>query len=333
MRRRILESLWEKDRSFVELASICEVDHGKLGYHLRNMRSMVRRDSSSNGFQITEEGRAVHEFLAQALFNLHLAIHQVDSTKQQVEKHKSRFQTLFNLIPDPVSITDENGKILAANHAMEKLTGFKREELLGKDILRIGLLRAKSKAVVKQNLAKRMKGMLPAPYEVEALTKDGKELTLELKGTKIEYGGKPADLVLLRDISERKRMENQIKQQNEFLVNVLKRLTHPFYVVDANDYMIKIANPAATLGELSDKSTCYALTHRSDKPCGTARHPCPLEEIKKTKKSVTVEHIHYDKDGNARNVEVHAFPIFDSKGNVSQIIEYSIDITERKKMK
>jgi len=78
--------------------------------------------------------------------------------------------------------------------------------------------------------------------------------------------------------------------------------------------------------------TCYALTHRSSKPCGTREHPCPLEVVKKKKKPVIVEHIHYDKDGNLRNFEVHAYPIFDSNGNVVQMIEYCLDTTEHRQM-
>ena len=46
---------------------------------------------------------------------------------------------------------------------------------------------------------------------------------------------------------------------------------------------------------------------------------------------VTVEHEHYDREGNHRSVEIHAFPIFDSKGDVTQVAEYVSDITERKK--
>jgi signal transduction histidine kinase len=126
--------------------------------------------------------------------------------------------------------------------------------------------------------------------------------------------------------------EEKILQQSEFLKNVLESLTHPFYVIDANDYTIKIANPAARLGEIKGTATCYALTHRRNKPCGSPEHPCPLEMIKKTKKPVTVEHIHYDKDGSARNVEVHGFPVFDRAGNVVQVIEYCLDITERKEI-
>ncbi|MFH1883127.1 MAG: DUF3365 domain-containing protein, partial [Planctomycetota bacterium] len=133
-----------------------------------------------------------------------------------------------------------------------------------------------------------------------------------------------------KEIAERKKAEEQVRQQNEFLNNVLESLTHPFYVIDANDYTIKIANSALYRGKLPEKTTCYMLTHKRDKPCNGSDDPCPLEEIKKTKRPVVIEHVHYDKDGNTRNVEVHAYPILDDKGNVSEIIEYTLDITERK---
>jgi PAS domain-containing protein len=53
--------------------------------------------------------------------------------------------------------------------------------------------------------------------------------------------------------------------------------------------------------------------------------------VKETKKPTQVEHIHYDQDGRVKNVEIHAYPIFDSDGHVVEIIEYCLDITERKR--
>jgi PAS domain S-box-containing protein len=126
------------------------------------------------------------------------------------------------------------------------------------------------------------------------------------------------------------RSEQGIGDCEVRLDQVLESLPYPFYVIGVSDYRIKAANPAAQFGPLSSASTCYALTHNTDKPCGSAAHPCPIEEIRKTRRPVTVEHVHCDKDGNPRNVEVHAFPVFDNEGNVSQIIEYVLDITERK---
>jgi PAS domain S-box-containing protein len=109
----------------------------------------------------------------------------------------------------------------------------------------------------------------------------------------------------------------------------VESLTHPFYVIDANDYTIQLANAAARLGDLTEPATCHELTHRNSEPC-QEDHPCPLNIVKETKRPAVVEHIHYDKDGRRRNVEVHAFPILDAGGNVVQMIEYCLDITKRR---
>lgn len=69
-------------------------------------------------------------------------------------------------------------------------------------------------------------------------------------------------------------------------------LPNPFYVIDASDYTIKVANSAANFGHLQKDSNCYALTHKTARPCGSAEHPCPLEKIRETKRPVRVEHLH-----------------------------------------
>ncbi|MGD9054880.1 MAG: PAS domain S-box protein [Desulfobacterales bacterium] len=128
------------------------------------------------------------------------------------------------------------------------------------------------------------------------------------------------------------KAEAKLKNQFDFLNSVLESLSQPFYVVDANDYSIKLANSAALKRAASGKSTCHALTHKRDTPCDSSENPCPLEIIKKTKRPVQVEHVHFDEKGNPRNVEVHAHPILDEKGDVTQMIEYSFDITKRKQI-
>jgi light-regulated signal transduction histidine kinase (bacteriophytochrome) len=102
--------------------------------------------------------------------------------------------------------------------------------------------------------------------------------------------------------------------------------------LDAETYVIKMANSAARFEPLTPTTTCYALTHRRNCPCTEPEHACPLAMVKATGKPVTVEHVHYDREGNPRDCEVHGYPIFDEHGKVVQMIEYSLDITERKKM-
>jgi len=162
-------------------------------------------------------------------------------------------------------------------------------------------------------------------------------LRMAHEGLELQFRERAAQLEkmneeLRTEIAERRRAEERIVQQNTFLNHVLESLTHPFYVLDANDYTVKIANSAAAPKGLPPHTACYALTHRRSTPCDSTEHLCPLRAIKETKMPFTVEHVHYDRDGNPRNVEVHGYPIFDNEGNVAQIIEYSFDITERKTM-
>jgi PAS domain S-box-containing protein len=135
------------------------------------------------------------------------------------------------------------------------------------------------------------------------------------------------------DITNLRKLEKRIQRKTELLEKTVESLPHPLYVIDADDYKIKMANSATSVyGPISDDTTCYALTHKVDQPCQGREHTCPLQEVKEKKKPVILEHIHYDKDGNARIIEVHGYPVFDDEGNVIQMVEYAIDITERKRL-
>ena len=134
------------------------------------------------------------------------------------------------------------------------------------------------------------------------------------------------------DITERRTIERQIDEQRKLLENTLESLTHPFYVIDAEDFSIKVANSAALRLGKGGESTCHALTHRRDTPCDNQEHPCPMVEVKATSRPTVVEHIHFDENDQPRYVEVHGYPVFDPDGKVIQMIEYSLDITKRKEM-
>lgn len=126
------------------------------------------------------------------------------------------------------------------------------------------------------------------------------------------------------------------KDTIEFFLSILESLPHSFCVIDANDYTIKIANSEACPRDMELSAggiKCHSLTHGKDIPCDSADHICPINEIKRTGEPVVVEHIHYDKDHNPIYVEVHGYPVFDSSGNISEIIEYAINITDRKNAK
>ncbi len=131
--------------------------------------------------------------------------------EQQLEESRRHFETLFNFVADPVVIVSGKGKLLEVTDRVQEITGFKKEELVGKSFMKVKILTVKSKAIAIKNLAKRMMGMKIAPYEVEVLTKDGKKMPYEINAARIDYRGKPADMVVFRDITERKKIQEELQ--------------------------------------------------------------------------------------------------------------------------
>ena len=156
------------------------------------------------------------------------------------------------------------------------------------------------------------------------------ELIFDTHYTPIKDGEQISGIIgIATDITSYEKTESE----KVFLNNIIESLSNPFYVINAQDYSIEIANSAAReLGIGRGVSTCYALTHHREMPCDGLEHPCPLARVHSTKEPTVVQHLHYDKSGALRNMEVHGYPILDAQGEVIQMIEYSIDITERVRM-
>ena len=132
------------------------------------------------------------------------------------------------------------------------------------------------------------------------------------------------------EIVDRTRAEEKLLLQKEFLRSVIDSVNHPFYVIDIADRTITLANKISGIHNYPQGTTCYQLSHRQDRPCSDADHPCTIDRIMATGKSVVLEHVHYDPNGSRRFIEVHGHPVMDRKGKVVQVIEHCLDITFRK---
>ena len=251
------------------------------------------------------------------------------SIRYAIERKRAEgvFKTLA--ISSPIGIYIVQDRVFQlVSPQFQELVGYSEDELLGMESLIP--VHPEDRETVREKAIKMLKAGPSSPYEYRYISKSGQTKWVLETVASIQYRGRRATMGNFLDITERKQAEEKIQRQNEFLNDVLESITLPFYVVDTNDYTIKMANSATQAGDLSENPTCYAITHKRSKPCGSVEHLCPLEKIKETQKPIVVEHLHYDKDNIARYVEVHGYPIFDSEGNVTQMIEYCLDLTERK---
>ncbi|MBP7651957.1 PAS domain S-box protein [Candidatus Dependentiae bacterium] len=259
------------------------------------------------------------------------------------ENHDKFLQGIIDSLTSNIAVIDKTGTIITTNKSWN--TFFKSDKDPADSQIWIGinylevLKKAADNNVEYSNeaylgLKQVLEGSLPHFTMEYKFTPKKKERWYILNATplKCETGGVVIGHI---DITERKTNEHNIKSQNDFLRSILDSFTNPFYVVDAKTYTITMMNSAAQKKlhkKYSDKTNlkCYNVSHKSDKPCEMSELLCPVREINKTKKPVLVEHSHFDHSDHIRHTEIRAYPIFDEQGEVSQVIEYIIDITDRK---
>ncbi len=78
-----------------------------------------------------------------------------------------------------------------------------------------------------------------------------------------------------------------------------------------------------------DKLFCYEVIHGRSSPCDSVGEPCPVNEVFRTARPVTVHHEHRGGDNGDSLLEIYAFPIFDENGNVTEVAETIREVTKR----
>lgn len=114
-------------------------------------------------------------------------------------------------------------KVKFANAALAMITGYTGEELLNMNL--VDLIAPESRELVWQRYQARMAGEdVPSVYEAKVLHKDGIIKDIEISAGIINYNGKPADMGIIRDITDRKQGEKNretIHRINKLLLGEL----------------------------------------------------------------------------------------------------------------
>ncbi len=134
---------------------------------------------------------------------------------EELRESENLFRLLYERLADAVYITDFDGTILEANRAAEKQTGYSRDELIGKNIMRD--IAAEEPAVTYEKVNERLARGETVVFEEKKRRKDGSFYWTECAVVQFTYKGRPATLSVNRDITERKRLEEELRRRVEEL--------------------------------------------------------------------------------------------------------------------
>ena len=276
---------------------------------------------------------------------------ELESSRDKLMRAEHSFKALVNVIADPVVIVDKKGNFLEINDKVIELTGFSKDELLGKNFLKSDIVTTKSKTILIKKLTERMLGINVKPYEVEAKTKDGKSVHLEVNAEKIEHEGKEADLVLFHDITNRKKTEEKQEKYAEKLEKEVKERTRTLkekeekyrklvelapdsiMTCDTNG-IITSANTAATIMSGYSKKELIGKNFKELMDIKTPNIPKYKKMLKSNRAQkipVQFDITYHRKDGTTAFGEVR-FSKINENDTMTGIQAIMRDITERKHM-
>jgi two-component system sensor histidine kinase/response regulator len=243
--------------------------------------------------------------------------------ERAVRDSEKRFRTLFEQSIDAIMI-HENGKIKDVNdHACEML-GYSKDQLRTMTIMDFydDADRDKPKKRIGRNNR-------VLQFETQWLKADGTRIDVEISSNIIDFE-KRLTQALVRDITDRKRAEEKLRESEELYRTLVENIKLGINLIDG-DYTILMVNSVQSktfekpIHEIVGKK-CYQEFEKRDAVCP---HCLGAKALQTGKVQVTEREAVRD-DGSRFDVRIQAFPILGKEGRASRFIEVVEDITRRK---
>jgi len=159
--------------------------------------------------------------------------------EQELQRSEQMYKTLVNTSPDSVIMADLDGCITYASEQTLELHGYEHaEELLGKNALE--LIVGEDREQARKDLKRTLEEGVVRNVEYTFLRKDGSGFIGELNCALVRdvSGGPKAFIATVRDISERKRAEEELKRHRDQLQESTSRLKAAYKELESFSYSV-----------------------------------------------------------------------------------------------
>ncbi|MDY6934976.1 MAG: PAS domain S-box protein [Spirochaetota bacterium] len=270
-----------------------------------------------------------------------LAIHsiryniKISKIKKELEESDDRFLKLSDSIQDGIIIINDEGNITYWNPAATKIFGYTKEEVIGEDLhILLAHNRFHNDYIKGFNVFKNTgKGYAIAKIlELSAIRKDQTEFPIELSVSAVLLNDRWNAIGIVRDITERKRIEESLKNSEKRFRSLIEDGTDVIAIVNKDGY-ITYESPTAkqVMGyNPEDLINTHFLNriHPDDKRDAIKAYE---EILLNPKKPIKIEFRSKHKDGSWRIIELICKNLLDDPA-VSGIVANFRDITERRQI-
>lgn len=277
---------------------------------------MERNDGRAEG-NSDELGQAENALMAGELNEQMKAFDRLKMTQFSLDRAAD---AIFWIEPD--------ARLFYVNDTACRSLGYSREELLSMTVYDID---PDFQETVWAKSWERLRRQGSFTIESVHRAKDGRTFPVEIAANYLNYGGKECDCAFVRDITERKRAEEQIRISEQRYRALADNIGLGIAHVDIDHNIIMVNS---TVGRMLDRdpsefvgNKCYEMFDENRKTCSH----CPGDEALRTGKAAETETEGIRKDGSRFPVRLQAYPLFAEDGRPTGFIEVAEDITDRKR--
>ncbi len=152
--------------------------------------------------------------------------------EDKLRSSEERLKILFDYAPDAYYLNDLKGNFIDGNFAAEKLLGYKREELIGKNFLKLKLLSLNQLPAAAKLLVKNTIGQVTGPNEFVLTRKDRSKVSVEIITHPVKIKDQTLVLGIARDITERKQAENALRESEEKFRSIMENSADAIFITD-----------------------------------------------------------------------------------------------------
>jgi PAS domain S-box-containing protein len=263
-----------------------------------------------------------------------IQLHLADGKRadDSLRTSETRYRRLFEAARDGILILDaDTGKIVDVNPFMVELTGYSHEEFLGRHLWEIGPF--KDSAASKESFAKLQTEEYIRYEDLPLKTRDGRKVDVEFVSNVYLVDGQDVIQCNIRDITERKRAENALKESEHKLSSILESIRDVVWSLSWPDMRVIFLSPSAEhlygrpVRDFVHRPTLWQeVVHPEDAPATEAAFR-KLQDAGKAERECRV----IRPDGTIVWISDRSWMVFDQSGQPVRVDGVATDITERKR--
>ncbi|MCX9083466.1 MAG: PAS domain S-box protein [Candidatus Methanoperedens sp.] len=193
-------------------------------------KTLLTKEKQIFQYQLAEEGNTCYYEARTVVFTQEDVLAIITDITDRIQADEARqvserkYLTLVEKGNDGIIII-KDGLLEFTNSKMADIGGYKPEEVIGKPFF--NFVSAENTELVINNYKKRLSGdITPNNYEIEIISKDGRKIPVEINASVIDYEGKKVEMAIVRDITERRHSQENIRRSLEEKEMLLREIHH-----------------------------------------------------------------------------------------------------------